>query len=688
MLHGKEHPGEPVFLRADSVTVGLKIISAFKREVDIASAIIEKPELHLIIYPDGTTNLPQPAVKGKGSFTDTILRLKVRHYEIRQGTVEFKEQRVPLDIRGDNLVAKLDYDATYDHYFGHLSSRQLHVETREILPLIADFDTDLVFEHRGLRFPKTTLKWAQSHVEMSGALEDFNALHGGFDVRSMVSLSELGGVLRVPIEHRGEVDFNGHIDVAFAPTFSYHLKGAMAARNLAARLNGIEVAPVAVSAEAELKASGITLERVRASLLGGQFEGAVSIPEFKRVSLKGQVSGLALSRLAAFGTDKTLPWSGTVSGSVELSTTLATGARDMMATASMSIAQAEGGIPVEGVVEAVYNQRAGTIELGSSRISTPDSRLVVSGTLGRTLDVQARTSNLNDILPALRLVSANVPDPLPVKLVDGGSVLVTARVDGPLNSPKISGNLEASNFVAAERKFDHLTTGFDVDASRLSASNLTLAENGTRVTGGGSIALADWKTTEASALSANLALRDLDVAKVLKDAGATVEVTGTASATIHVQGTYGSPTAAVQLTVLKPAAYGEQLDSYQADLRYAADRIEIVSSSGRLGNARLDLTGSYQRGADWTSGHVQFKASSTGLRLEQVNHARMDDKAFGGEITFKANGAGDVQNKEFVITTIDGEGCGAHADPGRVALRQCQRDGQDGQPGHQRSSFG
>ena len=656
VLHGKEKPGEPVFLRAQSVMVGLKVISAFQRQVDIATGIIEKPELHLIVYDDGTTNMPQPAVKTDGNFADSILRLKVRHYEVRQGTVEFKERRIPLDIRGDNLVAKLDYDPAHDHYTGHISSRQLHIETREILPLIADFDTDLVFERRGLRLAKTTLQWPHSRVEMSGALEDFNALHGGFDVRSRLSLAELGAVLRVPIEHRGEVDFNGHVDVVFAPTFSYHLKGAMAARNLGARFNGVEVAPVAVSADTDLSPAGIRLDQVNASLLGGAFRGSVSVPDFQRVSLKGQVSGLALSRLAAFGTGKTLPWSGTVGGTVEMSASLAAGARDMTASAGMEISRAEGGIPVEGVIDAVYNQRAGTVELGSSRISTPDSRLVVSGTLGRTLDVQARTTNLNDLLPALRLVSEEVPEPLPVKLASGGSVLVNARVQGPLNDPKIAGTLEASHFIAADREFDHLTTGFEAEASRLAASNLTLAQNGTRVTGSGTIALAAWKAVDASALSANLALHDLDVAKVLKEAGATVEVTGTASATIHLQGTYGNPTAAVQLTVLKPAAYGEQLDRYQADVRYSSNRIEVVSSAGHLGNARLELSGVYQRtGADWTNGRVQFKASSTGLRLEQINHARLEEKSFGGEVTFKAGGSGDIQNKEFVITAIDGE---------------------------------
>src|SRR6516164_4945396 len=37
VLHGKERPPEPAFFQADSVQVGLKVISALRRDVDIAS---------------------------------------------------------------------------------------------------------------------------------------------------------------------------------------------------------------------------------------------------------------------------------------------------------------------------------------------------------------------------------------------------------------------------------------------------------------------------------------------------------------------------------------------------------------------------------------------------------------------------------------------------------------------------
>jgi len=64
VLIGKEPAGKPPLVRADSVTVGLKIVSILKRDVDILSLDVQRPRVYLIVYPNGDTNLPEPKMKG------------------------------------------------------------------------------------------------------------------------------------------------------------------------------------------------------------------------------------------------------------------------------------------------------------------------------------------------------------------------------------------------------------------------------------------------------------------------------------------------------------------------------------------------------------------------------------------------------------------------------------------------
>lgn len=119
VLHGKEKPGEPAFVTAASVEVGLKIISPLRKDVNVASIVVERPEVHVIVYPDGSTNVPEPKVNRHGQpIAEQLLRLKARHFELHHGIAEVKEQRIPFDIRGDDLMASFDYDSAGPRYNG------------------------------------------------------------------------------------------------------------------------------------------------------------------------------------------------------------------------------------------------------------------------------------------------------------------------------------------------------------------------------------------------------------------------------------------------------------------------------------------------------------------------------------------------------------------------------------------
>src|SRR5262249_42118056 len=60
VIHGTEPASAPPFFRAARVGVGLKIISAFKKQVDIASLEVDQPQVYITVAPDGTTNVPSP----------------------------------------------------------------------------------------------------------------------------------------------------------------------------------------------------------------------------------------------------------------------------------------------------------------------------------------------------------------------------------------------------------------------------------------------------------------------------------------------------------------------------------------------------------------------------------------------------------------------------------------------------
>ena len=60
-IHGREAAGEVPYAHADRIGVDVKIISFFTRKISSENVAIDRFVLHLMIYPDGTTNQPPPS---------------------------------------------------------------------------------------------------------------------------------------------------------------------------------------------------------------------------------------------------------------------------------------------------------------------------------------------------------------------------------------------------------------------------------------------------------------------------------------------------------------------------------------------------------------------------------------------------------------------------------------------------
>src|SRR5205814_3800244 len=109
VIHGAEPAGSPPLLRVRSITVVLKIVSMVRRTVDVQSIAVDQPQAHLIVSPDGTTNVPAPRVPraaGK-SPVETILDLAVGRFMVQSGTFEVNSQRTPWSAAGENLRARV-----------------------------------------------------------------------------------------------------------------------------------------------------------------------------------------------------------------------------------------------------------------------------------------------------------------------------------------------------------------------------------------------------------------------------------------------------------------------------------------------------------------------------------------------------------------------------------------------------
>jgi translocation and assembly module TamB len=670
-LHGKEHPGEPVLLHAASIQVGLKIVSAMEKDVDIASLTVERPEIHILVYPDGSTNLPEPLVRQpRKPIAEQILKLGARHFELRHGTLELREERIPFDIRGDNLVAVFDYDSSGPRYRGHLSSRQLHWEGRYIRPVAFDFDTDLTLDKDRLQISNATFLAGRSRLVASGALQNWADPRADFTFDSNLFMADLSKLVKIPIEPQGDANVRGQATLAWGHGFQFGADGQLAARGLAWRDNQVHIAGVGARGDFQLRRDGVTLPRLTATALGGTWEGRVAIRNnFENLEVEGAAQNFALSDvIQSLASPPHLAWSGIASGPVRIDGRIASGrpsgftVQAAMTVAAQASAVAQASAcgssfcePIQGNVDVIYDQNANSLRFGSTAISTPASRVTMTGTLGQSFRAEVETSNLDDLLPALALLGPGAPKQIPLKL-SGGAAQARLTITGPVANPVIAGHVTLGRFEAEGRTFDSLSSDITLSENELTARNLTLAQGATQVTGAGRVELRQWKLQDANAVSASLNLRGGEVQRILAEAGHKLPISGTVNATANVSGTYGSPQAAVQLTVNKPVAYGETFDQLHATARLGSNGVEVSAGDVKTGPGRIQFTGEYRReGAGWKTGAIRFDIAGSGLTLDQFQHVRDYKTGLSGGLAWKATGAARVRNADVDLDSLDSQ---------------------------------
>ena len=110
VLHGKEAPAADPLLRVERIHVAIRVISILERSADISSIVLTRPQVNLIVAPDGSTNLPTPPVARRSK--DPIAQLfalKLKHFAIVNGLAVVADKRIPLNVRGEGVAMTASY---------------------------------------------------------------------------------------------------------------------------------------------------------------------------------------------------------------------------------------------------------------------------------------------------------------------------------------------------------------------------------------------------------------------------------------------------------------------------------------------------------------------------------------------------------------------------------------------------
>jgi translocation and assembly module TamB len=250
VIHGLEDPGEAPYANIDRLHVVLSFRNLFSPSVRLRSLEIDRPSLHFIVYPNGSTNQPHPLRPGTSSTPsiDSLFELHAGRidvengsidYDCRNATFDYQNRNAPLDFSANDaslimryVPATLRTPASYHLEVGVTDLNFARTVPRNPLPVHGALQATLDLEHaqvflRSLRITAER-RGAPSHsLEVTGDLADFTHPHwhahllGDLDMRLLDPITGYGdapeGLAHLDLTAAGQqrtfqIDGGVHID--------------------------------------------------------------------------------------------------------------------------------------------------------------------------------------------------------------------------------------------------------------------------------------------------------------------------------------------------------------------------------------------------------------------------------------------------------------------------------------------
>lgn len=638
VVHGLEPTGEAPLLQTGHVRVVLEILSILELRVRPASVEVLRPLVHLIVQPDGSTNLPRPRTKGTKTVPETIVDLKIGKFSLQEGTVTLDApgrtaRQLPLALKGEGLRALFAFEGMRSRYSGELAMGQLLWNG-----LALEVATQAVVERNRASLRNLSVKTKHSQIVVSEAsVENLGEPIITAKWEAQVALEDWWKRTRGIVRAQGTGRFRTLTD--------YDAAGSLDAASLVVE----KFRNVRVTSDFAATVGSVKLENLKAGLLGGDFAGTAEVLGFDRVKLQGRVGRFRLAQLAPALGWAALPYDAVVSGPVNVEGTLSR----VSAGARLVVEAVRGGPPVRGLIAVKYDPAGGKIDLGNSWLELPHSRVDVSGTLGSRLSVKAASTDIADLAP---LLGTRAPSLTYAALQFAGTVT------GPLGSPLVAGAARVEKFVSGDVVLDSASGDVTISNSQFATRAAEVVRGGMHVRVTGTAGLNAWALEKVSPIEATVTGQDIDFGKVLALAGhAEVPVTGSFSGSAQVTGTAGDPHATGDVALSKGAIYGQPFDSITGRLQVLNSGVQTMTGLFVSGPKRVNLSGRFEHaGTVFPAGTLEFNMTSNTMPLNQIALVRERQPNIEGFGKFHADGTLKIDHDakhelRFELTGLNGD---------------------------------
>jgi translocation and assembly module TamB len=492
-IHGLEGPGELPYAHVDRLYARAKILSLVDAKLGLDFLEVDRPSVHLIIYPDGSTNQPTPKAKQNttGPAVKTIFDLQANRVEVDDGMALLNERAIPFRLAANDLGVVITYAPVNGHYLGDITCSDLTAQQGKAAVVHSQLDLTVEAAHDAVDLKRLHLTTGKTNLQASGTLVHYSKPQWKLSADGTVELAELTTVGAVDGFRRGSVQLA--ITAQGSEASPYVVDGNAKVINAGYVIPYVYIDGLNVTTNLHITPEEIALS----NLVGRPRQGGIVNAELhylnwnapdnppptppaaadktKRaplrpaqpapvrpaMTIRARIHGVRLSTLLESVADRGYQNYGFDTlgeGPVNIDWTGAADDLTVAAKLAMSAPQssAPGLLPLSGSVDAKYFQRGGRVQIYQLEAHSPGTTLNTTGSLGvypieepSNLNVHLVTHNLGEFDQVLKVLDLGLNGKkgisgVPVQL--HGDAAFDGSASGSLVDPAFAGHLTAERF--------------------------------------------------------------------------------------------------------------------------------------------------------------------------------------------------------------------------------------------------
>jgi translocation and assembly module TamB len=685
-IHGLEGPGELPYAHLDRLYARVKILSFVRAQLGLDYLEVDRPSIHLIVYPDGHTNQPKPRTRTGNESADikTVFDLQAGRVEVRDGMALVNERSVPFRLAANGVGVLVTYAPASGHYLGQVTCSDIAFQQAKAPPIRSKLNAKLEFAPDAIALTALSFQSQKTRLEASGGLTHFNSPQWTLSTQGSVDLAELTASGLVDGFRQGSVELA--MKGSGRGGDQYALDGQAKVVNASYAIEYFWIDGVNVSTRVHITPDEISLsDLVGRPRQGGLIRATFRLlhwmqpftppkaPGAQVLSVRARIADVRLTTVLESVLPpryRTLGFETSGDGDVDIG--WVGGPDDLTVGAALTMklppSTPRGLVPMSGNVDARYFQRGGKVQINQFNAQSPATTLHVNGILGvyplerpSNLDVHLVNSNLGEFDDVLKVLDLGFGKPgvsgIPVQL--HGNASFDGAAGGSLVDPTFKGHLNAEHFSTdfvipakgpQEQDFPVKISWDSLDTHASYSSSLIEVERGT-LTRGKTVIHASGQLVahkigrrklafdEESPLNATADIKEAPLTDLLAIAGQDWPLTGTLNFHLQAQGTVGNLDGGADLTMKGGDIAGQPYHSLTASVSLTGKNAVLSKATLLQDGGTVVANGTYN-----FENH-SFLGNLDGTNFELAHFPQPKDSRLtvGGALKFDAHASGTLE---------------------------------------------